>query len=338
MERSYLIGFDLGGTKMLCAILDRNYEVVARTKVKVGADRDNETILKSMIEAVEAALKDAKIDKDALESIGVVSPGPIDFENGVVLETPNLDLNNFPVRDALEKEFGCPVLLENDVNAGTYGEFIRGAGAGYRHVVGIFPGTGVGGGLILDGKLFRGATGGAGEIGHITIEPDGPKCGCGNYGCLEQMASRTAIAKELVGLVISGRSRVIRESAGTDIAKVKSKTILKAVQAGEEAVIEVVQRAARYMGMGMAAAVNIFDPELIILGGGLIEKLGDFYVEEAERSMRRHAMKGLVSHVDVRQAQLGDDAAVVGVAALAHEDAGKRAQDGKPDRATREDE
>ncbi|MFW5729668.1 MAG: ROK family protein, partial [Spirochaetota bacterium] len=171
MKGSYLIGIDLGGTKMLCAVLDRNYEVLARTKVKVGADRDNETILKSMIEAVESALKDANIDRDALESIGIVSPGPIDFADGVVLETPNLDLSNFPVRDALEKEFACPVLLENDVNAGTYGEYIRGAAAGFRHVVGIFPGTGVGGGLILDGRLFRGSTGGAGEIGHITIEP-----------------------------------------------------------------------------------------------------------------------------------------------------------------------
>ncbi|MFW5786279.1 MAG: ROK family protein [bacterium] len=337
MKGSYLIGIDLGGTKMLCAVLDRNYEVLARTKVKVGADRDNETILKSMIEAVESALNDANIDRDALESIGIVSPGPIDFADGVVLETPNLDLSNFPVRDALEKEFACPVLLENDVNAGTYGEYIRGAAAGFRHVVGIFPGTGVGGGLILDGRLFRGSTGGAGEIGHITIEPDGPKCGCGNYGCLEQMASRTAIAKELVGLVISGQSKTILESAGTDIARVRSKTILKAVEAGEQPVIEVVQRAARYMGMGMAAAVNIFDPELIVLGGGLIEKLGHFYVEEAERSMRRHAMQGLVSHVEVRQAQLGDDAAVVGVAALAHEHAETSARAATPAGTAKED-
>jgi len=323
MKQSYLIGFDLGGTKMLCTVLDDELNVVGREKVKVGSARDNDSILEAIGDAIKKALKSAKVDEDQLRAIGIASPGPIDFENGILLETPNLHLINLPLRDALQKEFGCSVLLENDVNAGTYGEYIRGAAVGFRHVVGIFPGTGVGGGLILDGKLYRGSSGGAGEIGHITIEPDGPKCGCGNYGCLEQMSSRAAIAKELVGLALTGQSKVVMEEAGTDIAKVKSNTILKAVEAGEPAVIEVVKRAARYMGIGMAAAVNIFNPEILILGGGLIEKLGDFYVEEAAESMRAHAMKGLVANVQVRQALLTDDAAVIGAAALALEEAQK---------------
>ena len=323
MKQSYLIGFDLGGTKMLCTVLDDELNVVGREKVKVGSARDNDSILEAIGDAIKKALKSAKVDEDQLRAIGIASPGPIDFENGILLETPNLHLSNLPLRDALQKEFGCSVLLENDVNAGTYGEYIRGAAVGFRHVVGIFPGTGVGGGLILDGKLYRGSGGGAGEIGHITIEPDGPKCGCGNYGCLEQMSSRAAIAKELVGLALTGQSKVVMEEAGTDVAKVKSKTILKAVEAGEPAVIEVVKRAARYMGIGMAAAVNIFNPEILILGGGLIEKLGDFYVEEAAESMRAHAMKGLVANVQVRQALLTDDAAVIGAAALALEEAQK---------------
>ncbi len=317
MAKSYLVGLDLGGTKLLATALDDDYNVVGRAKIKVGAERDNSSILDCLGEAVEEALDDAKTGLKALTGIGIASPGPIDFEKGVVVETPNLHLNNLPVRDALESRFGVPVFLENDVNAGTFGEFVRGAGVGYRHVVGLFPGTGLGGGLILDGRLFRGTSGAAGEIGHITIEPNGPKCGCGNHGCLEQMASRTAIAKELVGLALHGQSQVILEEAGTDISKVKSKTILKAVKAQEPAVLEVVLRAAQYMGIGMAATVNIFNPQLIILGGGLIEKLGAFYVEEAERAMRAHAMKGPLADVEVRQSQLGDDAAVVGAAVLA---------------------
>lgn len=319
MAESYLIGFDLGGTKMLCTLLDQDLKVVGRNKVKVGVQRDNETILASVKEAITELLSKEKVKTEQLQAIGIVSPGPIDMEKGVVLEAPNLNLQDFAVRDALGSHFGCPVFLENDVNAGTYGEFIGGAGRGYRHVIGIFPGTGVGGGMILDGRLYRGAYGAAGEIGHITIEPDGPRCGCGNYGCLEQMASRTAIAKELVGLAMQGQAPTILEEAGTDISRVKSKTILKAVKAGEKAVMEVVLRAARYMGMGLATAVNIFNPEVIILGGGLIEKLGDFYVHEAERAMHVHAMKGPASQVVVRQAELEDDAAVVGVAALARE-------------------
>jgi glucokinase len=209
--------------------------------------------------------------------------------------------------------------LENDVNAGTYGELIAGAGKGYRHVIGLFPGTGLGGGLILDGRLFRGATGGAGEIGHMIIQVDGRRCGCGQYGCLEAMASRTALAKDLVALAATGGAPAIQKKAGSDFSRIKSGLIQSAWEDGEPAVVGLVDRAARHLGIGMANMVNVFNPQLIIIGGGLVEKLGAPYIQKAEQAMRDHAMARLVTIVEVKQAELGDDSTVIGAAALARE-------------------
>jgi glucokinase len=318
----YLIGFDLGGTKMLATLLDQDMNIVGSNKVKTGSDRSNEAVFERIVDCIEELLKKERAG-NGLAGIGISCPGPIDREHGVVLETPNLELSDFPIQSMLGQRFGVPVLLENDVNAGTYGEYIRGAGRGFRHVIGIFPGTGVGGGLVLDGSLYRGKRGGAGEIGHMIIQEDGPLCGCGQYGCLEALSSRTAIAKDLVAIAAKGGSPTVFDKAGSELAKVKSGTIKKAVDAGEEQVIQVVKRAARFMGIGMANCVNIFDPEVIVLGGGLVEKLGDLYVREAERSMRAYAMEDLVAGVEVKEAELGDDATVTGAAALLLESLGR---------------
>ncbi|MFO8065261.1 MAG: ROK family protein [Spirochaetota bacterium] len=318
--KDYLVGVDLGGTKLLAVVFDAEYRVKGRAKKKVGKARDNDAVFEKMVEVIEDALDDAGAKAEDAVGIGIACPGPVDFENGIVLETPNLDLDNFAVRDRLSKALGVPVFLENDVNAGTYGEYVAGAGQGFRHIVGLFPGTGLGGGLILDGRLYRGASGGAGEIGHMIIQVDGRRCGCGQYGCLEAMASRTALAKDLVALATTGSAPVIQKKAGSDYLKIKSSLIYDAWEAGEPAVSELVERAARHLGVGMANCVNIFNPELIIIGGGLVEKMGAPYIERAERAMREHAMERLVSAVNVKQAVLGDDSTVIGAAALARED------------------
>lgn len=318
-KQDYLVGVDLGGTKLLAVVFDNEYAVHGRAKKKVGKARDNEAVLGKMIEVIEEALDEAGAKPADLSAVGIACPGPVDFEQGIVLETPNLGLDNFPVRDRLSAALGVSVFLENDVNAGTYGEYVAGAAAGFRHVVGLFPGTGLGGGLILDGRLFRGATGGAGEIGHMIIQVDGPRCGCGQYGCLEALASRTAIAKDLVALATTGSAPSIRKKAGSDYAEIKSSVIHKGYADGDAAVVDLVDRAARNLGIGMANCVNIFNPELIIIGGGLVEKLGAPYIEKAERAMRDHAMARLVSIVRVKQAELGDDSTVIGAAALARE-------------------
>jgi glucokinase len=315
-ERKYVIGIDLGGTKIASAVLDTDLKIVSRYKERVGSDVDPEKVFDKICVCIDASIHEAGTGIGNLIGIGMDVPGPLDWKEGIVLETPNLGFKNFPMKQRLEDRFGLPVLLENDVNAGVYGEYVKGAGRGYRHAVGVFPGTGIGGGLVLNGKLFRGASGSAGEIGHMIVQIGGPLCGCGQYGCLEALASRSAIAKTAAGIAASGGSKIILEKAGTDIKKIKSGTLYQAWKAGEKPIIELIDRSARFLGIGLANCVNLFNPEVVILGGGIVEKFGDVYVKAAEKAMREHAMEKLVEGVKVIPAELGDDAAVVGSASL----------------------
>lgn len=321
MSSSYVIGFDLGGTKMLAAVIDQEGTIVATKKEQTPPGGDAKAVYASVVNTIQEAAKKADTKIDSLAGVGIAVPSPVDFKRGVVLSTPNLGLSDFPLRDRLSEDLGIPVVVENDVNAGTFGEYVGGAAKGFTDVVGIFPGTGVGGGLILDGRLYRGATGGAGEVGHMIVQTDGRLCGCGQHGCLEAVASKTAIAKDLVMLADTGSAPTVLELAGTSVAAIKSSVILKAIEAGEAEAIRVVHRAAEFLGIGMANLVNIFNPQLIVVGGGLVEKLGhDHYLGIAEASMRAHAMPRLSEVVEVREAQLGDDAALMGVAALMRTD------------------
>jgi glucokinase len=307
------IGFDLGGTKMLAAVLDDEGTIVARNKNRTTSG-GNDAIFDQIVATIDEVLVKAGINRSAIDAIGIAAPGPIDMHTGTILNTPNLGLLDFALADRLRAVMEAPVVLENDVNAGLWGEFVAGVARGKRHVVGIFPGTGIGGGLILDGRLFEGKSGAAGEIGHITVQSDGRRCGCGNHGCLETVSSRTAIARDLALLAMNGQSPVLAEAGATDITRVKSGLIRKALDAGDPGVAEVVDQAAYFLGIGMASMVNTFDPEMIVLGGGLIEKLGARFTDRAEATMRARAMSRLVASVEVAQAQLGDDAAVVGAA------------------------
>ncbi|TVR67923.1 MAG: ROK family protein [Spirochaetaceae bacterium] len=310
------IGFDLGGTKMLAVVLDGRNHIQGKKKARTLGG-GNEAVAAQIAEVIRGAMQDADITAGAVTALGVAVAGPINAEKGMILEPPNLDMRNFSLAEYLQGELGIPVFLENDVNAGLWGEYVAGAARGYRHVIGIFPGTGIGGGLILDGVLYRGKLGAAGEIGHITVQPDGRRCGCGNFGCLEAVASRTAIARDLVLLAANGQSPVLAEAGATDIRLIKSGLIARALDAGDSGVAEVVEQAAGFLGIGMAAMVNTFDPELIVVGGGLVEKLGDRYLKPAESMMRRRAMRRLVADVIVSAAALGDEATVIGAADLA---------------------
>lgn len=310
------IGFDLGGTKMLAVVLDGSNRILGKKKGRTRSG-GNEVVLAQIIEVTRAALDDAGVTAQEITAMGIAVPGPIDAGKGMILEPPNLDMRNMPVSRRLEKELGISVLLENDVNAGLWGEYVAGAAAGFNHVVGIFPGTGIGGALILEGRLYRGKLGAAGEIGHITVQSDGRRCGCGNFGCLETVASRTAIARDLVVPALNGQSPILSAAGATDIKLIKSGLIARALDAGEPAVAEIVHQAASFLGIGMAAMVNTFDPELIVIGGGLVEKLGSRYLKPAEEVMRRRAMARIVVDVKVVAAALGDNATVIGAADLA---------------------
>lgn len=312
-----MVGLDMGGTKMLAVVLDENHKELSRAKTRTPVGAGNNHTMRELVHLVREAVDKAELGLSDIEALGIAAPGPIDVDRGHVISMPNVAMHDYPLRDKLREQLSLPVVLANDVNAGTYGEFVSGAGKGQRNVIGIFPGTGVGGGIVVDGALYGGRHGKAGEFGHMIVQAGGRRCGCGKYGCLEAVSSKTAIAKELVHLAMTGQAPTVLELAGTDISRVKSGVIKKAISAGERAVREVVERAAWFLGLGIGSLVDIFDPDVVIVGGGLAEKLGTQYLEWVQASMKDHSMIG--SDVKLKLAELGDDSVVIGAAVLAAE-------------------
>ncbi len=317
-----VIGFDLGGTKMLCAVFREN-EIISRYKQETGAQEGPDAVVDRIIETIDNAVAEAGIDIKDVEGIGLAVPGPIDKARGIMVRTPNLGFFDYPLIQNLKKKYSMHLLLGNDVSCGTYGEFIQGCAVGYKHVLGVFPGTGIGGGVIIDGKLYHGASGNAAEFGHMIIQMEGPLCGCGQYGCLEALASKTALAKDAVALAAAGKAPTVLAEAGTDFANCKSK-VFKHAMGDDPEITSIISRGAKLLGIGLANLVNIFNPELIVLGGGLVEKLGKQYVSIAETTMREYAMSGLVKDVQIKEAKLGDDAVVIGAAGAVREELEQR--------------
>ena len=322
-KRRVYAGIDIGGTKMMCAVFEKN-TIIGRYKQNTNVSEGRDAMVKRLEKTVEKALEDAEVPPKELLGIGVGCPGPLDKSTGTIVDAANLGFDELPVKETLVKAFSVPVVVENDVSVGTYGEFKEGAAQGYRHVLGVFPGTGLGGGIIIDGRLYTGASGNAGEIGHMIMQLDGPLCGCGQYGCYEALASKTALAKDAVTMTFVGKAPDTFQAAGTDFSNFKSKIFKKGfLKDGDETVARIVRRGARFLGIGMGNLVNIFNPERIVLGGGLVEKLGKPYIEIAEAAMRETAMPTLLEDVTVAEALLGDDAIVIGAAALIRDEEGE---------------
>jgi glucokinase len=314
----YVAGVDIGGTKIMAVVFDHTFEKVGEERKrtqgrKVTGENPEDRITRIIEGALEAA------GNPALRAIGCGCPGPTDGVRGIVLDTPNLGWKDFPLAKMLEDRFGVPVVLENDVNAGTYGEWRFGEVADEPHVLGVFPGTGIGAGLIVNGQLLHGHSGAAGEIGHMTIDVDGPYCGCGKRGCLESMASRLAIAGKVALLAARGDAPYILRECGTNLADIRSGDLAKAIAAGETMVEGVMRKAAYRVGMAVGNAINLVSPGAVVLGGGLVEAMEDLWLEEVARGVHDHAMPMLRKDVRIVPARLGDYAVARGAAHIAAE-------------------
>lgn len=308
-----IVGVDIGGTKMMAAVYDRSFKKlgVARKRSREKKNGESEG---RVLTVIQEALQDA--GNPVIKGIGVGAPGPLDPHTGVIIDTPNLGWKNYPLADVLGRAFKVPVVLDNDVNVGTYGEWCSTDLNTCRHVLGVFPGTGIGGGIIIDGRLLQGFSGAAGEIGHMTVLPDGPYCGCGKRGCLEAVASRIAIAKEVAALAARDDAPFILEKCGTDLSEIRSGVLARAIEMKETKVEGVVRHAAYYLGMAVGNLINILSPEAVVLGGGLVEAMESLFLEEVNRGVKDHAMPFLRKGVQIRAARLGDDAVVMGAAHL----------------------
>ncbi|GIW95256.1 MAG: transcriptional regulator [Pirellulaceae bacterium] len=311
------VGFDLGGTKMLAVLFDGQFQPLARKRKKSKGHEGEQAGLNRIMEMIEELLDEAGVERQRLAGIGVGCPGPVQLEEGVVHEAINLGWRHVPVRKRLEDRFGCPVEVANDVDLGVYAEWRFGAARGARTAVGIFPGTGIGGGCVYQGEILRGHSVSAMEIGHIRVLPDGPLCGCGGRGCLEAVASRLAIASEAARAAYRGDAPHLRRLAGTAVEDIRSGVLAEAIALGDTVVEQIVRHAARALGLGVAALVHLLAPEVVVLGGGLVEAMPAWYVQTVHQAAREALMPAYRDLFEVKPAQLGDDATALGAAAWA---------------------
>lgn len=324
--KRFWLGFDLGGTKMMATVFDEGFKARASHRTKTKAREGAKAVLDRVIETIGEALAEAGVKKDELGGIGVGCPGPLDLDRGIILEAPNLGWSNVPLKDTLEKAFKCPVVIANDVDAGTYGEYRFGAAQKARCALGVFPGTGIGGACVYEGRLLRGKTSSCLEIGHLQVQPEGRVCGCGQRGCLETVASRLAISAEAASAVFRGEAPRLLEIAGTDLASIKSGALAKAVEAGDAVVERIVRNAARHLGGAIAGVVNLLAPDVVVLGGGLVEAMPELILGEVRKTVDARAMKTFLKSLKIVTAQLGDDATAMGSAALAAEQTGPKSK------------
>jgi glucokinase len=308
---------DLGGTKIRTLVVDETGRILGVDQRPTRAADGREPVIGRIIESVHEACAVAGVRIDEVAAIGVDVPGPVDFDAGILLEAPNLhDWTNVALGPILSERLGPPTFVENDANAAAYGEFRFGAGRGLRHMLYITVSTGIGGGIIIDGKLYRGADGTAGEMGHITVEPSAERHSCGMHGCLEMLASGTAIGNAARAAAQEGRSPMLTRALADGM--LTAKECYDAAKAGDPVAAEILATAARYLGIGLANYINIFNPEMIVIGGGA-SNMFDLLVEPAWTAATSMAFARPAQSCRIARAELGGDSGAFGMAALALE-------------------
>lgn len=312
----YRIGVDLGGTNIAAGLVDESYKIVRKKSIPTGADRAPELIVADMATLCRALCEEAQVSLADVVSVGIASPGIANHDTGVVEYANNLPFINFPIGSMLsEKLSGKPVFIENDANAAALGEAVAGAAKGTKSSVMITLGTGVGGGIIIDNKVYSGFNYAGAELGHIVIEHDGRQCSCGRKGCWEAYSSATALIKMTNEKLEECHARK-RKTIMADAPRISGRTAFDAMRAGDEAGKEVVEMYLSYLGTGMVNIVNIFQPEVISIGGGVSGE-GQWLVDALLVKIRAEEYgHGVVPGTKVRIAELGNDAGIVGAAVL----------------------
>jgi glucokinase len=312
-----ILGVDLGGTKILTAVVNSQGKMLSRDHSITPAQKGHKAVIQSILESVHRALGRADVAISDLIVIGVGAPGLLNPETGILFTSPNLPgWRDVPLRDIIQEKLGKKTFLINDANAAALGEFYFGAARGARNFIYITISTGIGGGIVIDGKIYSGAIGAAGEVGHMIVDDDGPICNCGNRGCWETLASGTALAREARHRIEEGVRTSILEYADGDVEKVTAQVIHSAARHGDSLAKELIGRTGYYVGVGLANLVNIFNPELIVIGGGL-SSIGDMLLKPAFKTAGERAYKEAFQAVRFASAELGRNSGVLGAAAFA---------------------
>lgn len=312
-----VLGVDLGGTKILAGVVDAENRILGRAKRSTPAKEGAEALSRAIAGVALDALNDAGVSAGDLGAAGIGSPGPLDIDKGIILFSANLEVRDYPLGPELSRALGGrPVLVQNDVTVGGYGEFRLGAGQGYGNILAAFVGTGIGGCVIVDGKIVAGSTHNAGEIGHLPLKVRGPRCGCGRLGCMEALASRTAITKRIRKAIKRGVDSTL---AGKFRDRLKSGDLAAAYHSGDALAVREVRRAAYFLGRGLGGLINVLGPEIVIIGGGVAEALGEPYLDVIRGAARAQALADPHGTIRIELAARGDDAGLLGAALLARE-------------------
>ena len=317
MAGDHWIGFDLGGTKMLAGVFSPDLKLIGKERKKTRGSQGGDAGMERIIKCIRSALQDTGKTESDLAGIGIGCPGPIHPGKGILIQAPNLGWKNMPIAEILQKEFKTPVIVANDVDAGVYGEFCFGAGQGTTSLLGVFPGTGIGGGFVYHGEIFQGSKISCMEIGHIPTLPEGPLASAGLPGSLESVCSRLAISALVAQCAYRGQAPSISEAAGTDLANIRSGVLADAIKKKEPMVVEVMSRAATQLGKSIAGCIHLLAPDKIVLGGGLVEAMPDFFSKYVKEGINSWLLPAYRENIEIVVAKLGDDAGIMGAAAWA---------------------
>jgi glucokinase len=321
-EQRLILGVDLGGTKIATALATAEGEILTRGYCPTLGEAGSQAIISSILRTIEETMSLGKVRLSQLLGIGVAAAGIIDSDRGMIITSPNIpNLREVPLKHAVEQRFGIPTYVGNDATLAALGEWYFGLKKSVANLIYITVSTGIGGGIIANGKLYTGAYGFAGEVGHMTIDVNGPKCNCGNVGCWEALASGTALARGAIREIRKGANTSIAELVGGDLSRIDAKIVFQAAMGGDELARKLISRLAYYFGIGLVNLVNIFNPELILIGGG-VAKMGDLLLQPAINLVRQRAYVTLAYDVEIKPALLGDDSGVLGAVAFVLEHSG----------------
>lgn len=314
--KKYIIGLDIGGTKISCVIGTRGGQILNRATIPTEVERGPGPAIKKAIEKIHEILKSSGAELNEVEGMGIGAPGPLDPNSGTIFATPNMPAwNGVCLKEIFGKEFEVPIAVDNDANAAALGEKVFGAG---KEVNGLFyftVSTGIGGGLIIDGKIYHGASFDAAEVGHMTILPDGPKCGCGKQGCLEALASGTAIARRAKEKVKDNPGSLILKLVGGDLNLINASVVREAAAKGDILAKEIWEEAGRYLGIGVANVLNLINPQMVIIGGG-VAKAGELLFRPMRESAAREAFGRTFESCKIVPSELGDMVGDLGAISL----------------------
>ncbi|MBS3917676.1 MAG: ROK family protein [Deltaproteobacteria bacterium] len=310
----YLVGVDAGGTNIRMGIVTPDGRIFKKTQYPMDMSRGSLAMMDELASRIQGVIQEGTPGVLSEIRIGIGVAGPIDMRRDVLVAPPNLPgLHEFRLREFFQEKFSLPIAIENDANAFTLGEGWKGAARGCRHYIGITLGTGVGGGIVVAGKILHGADGMGGEVGHMVLNPEGPLCGCGGRGCLEVYASGSGIRRMVLEAIKKGEGKETLKRNRGDLQKITSEEVFEAAQEGDETALNVFNEMGGYLGLGLVNLVNLFNPEKIVIGGK-VSRAWDYFIRSATEVVHQRAMKGQRGKVEIVRAECGDDAGILGAA------------------------